>query len=121
MKRIFSVAAVIAVMFVPATALAHGSGGGAADSSNGSMMGNSSATPAGQGWNHSNGPTQTGQPNQQCGSANATETPGNAASAPGSAFNPNGNAGTHYAGTQPQNSRNTASVSQYDVACSHQH
>jgi hypothetical protein len=26
-----------------------------------------------------------------------------------------------YAGEQAQNSRNTASVSQYDAACSHQH
>lgn len=61
-----------------------------------------------------------GQPNQSCGSAAAPETPGNAASAPGSAFNPNGHAGTVYAGQQSQNSRNSASVSQYDVACSHQ-
>jgi hypothetical protein len=66
------------------------------------------------------GPTSTGQPNQSCGSASAPETPGHAASAPGSAFNPNGQAGSVYAGQQPQNSRNTASVSQYDVACSHQ-
>ena len=66
------------------------------------------------------GPSRTGQPNQSCGSATAPNTPGNAASAPGSAFNPNGNAGTHYAGQQPQNSRNTASVSQYDSACAHQ-
>ena len=29
-------------------------------------------------------------------------------------------AGAHYAGTQPQNSKNTASVSQYDIACAHQ-
>ena len=50
----------------------------------------------------------------------APNTPGNAATAPGSAFNPAGHAGTVYAGEQPQNSRNTASVSQYDVACSHQ-
>src|SRR5882724_10377892 len=62
----------------------------------------------------------TGQPNQSCGSATAPNTPGNAASAPGSAFNPNGKAGSVYAGQQPQNSRNTASVSQYDAACSHQ-
>ncbi len=47
-------------------------------------------------------------------------TPGNAAQAPGSAFNADGKAGTVYAGEQPQNSRNTASVSQYDVACLHQ-
>ena len=66
------------------------------------------------------GPSNTGQPNQSCGSAAAPNTPGNAASAPGSAFNPSGHAGTVYAGQQPQNSRNSASVSQYDVACSHQ-
>jgi hypothetical protein len=67
------------------------------------------------------GPTHTGQPNQSCGSASAPNTPGNAAAAPGSAFNPDGKAGTMYAGQQPQNSRNPVSVSQYDVACSHQH
>ena len=67
-----------------------------------------------------NGPTHTGQPDQTCGSPTAPNTPGHAASAPGSAFNPDGHAGTVYAGTQPQNSRNTASVAQYDVACSHQ-
>lgn len=67
------------------------------------------------------GPTHTiGQPNQTCGSATAPNTPGAAASAPGSAFNPNGKAGTVYAGEQLQNSRNTASVSQYDAACAHQ-
>ena len=66
------------------------------------------------------GPSRTGQPNQSCGSATAPNTPGHAAMAPGSAFNPSGTAGTVYAGEQPQNSRNTASVSQYDVACAHQ-
>src|SRR5258706_9816517 len=66
------------------------------------------------------GPSHTGQPNQSCGSACAPNTPGNAAAAPGSAFNPDGTAGTRYAGQQPQNSRNTASVSQYDVACAKQ-
>ncbi|HZC40202.1 MAG TPA: hypothetical protein VE343_05975 [Streptosporangiaceae bacterium] len=58
-----------------------------------------------------------GQPNQSCGSSNAMTTPGNAASAPGSAFNPDGKAGTVYAGEQPQNSGNPNAVSQYDVAC----
>jgi len=59
----------------------------------------------------------TGQPNQTIGSTQTgSATPGNAANAPGSAFNPDGNAGTHYAGTQPQNSTNPKSVSQYDVA-----
>jgi hypothetical protein len=62
----------------------------------------------------------TGQPNQSCGSPTAPNTPGKAATAPGSAFNPNGKAGKVYAGQQPQNSRNPKSVSQYDVACSHQ-
>jgi hypothetical protein len=66
------------------------------------------------------GPSQTGQPNQSCGSAAAPNTPGHSASAPGSAFNPSGTAGTKYAGQQPQNSNNTASVSQYDAACAHQ-
>jgi hypothetical protein len=56
-----------------------------------------------------------GQPNQSCQAQ--PSTPGNAASAPGSAFNTSGKAGTVYAGTQPQNSTNPNSVSQYDVAC----
>ena len=59
----------------------------------------------------------TGQPSQTIGTPQTGDaTPGNAASAPGSASNPDGNAGTHYAGTQPQNSKNSKSVSQYDVA-----
>lgn len=58
-----------------------------------------------------------GQPSQTIGTPQTgSVTPGHASSAPGSAFNPNGNAGTRYAGTQPQNSKNPKSVSQYDVA-----
>ncbi|HEX4655449.1 MAG TPA: hypothetical protein VH274_06895 [Mycobacteriales bacterium] len=64
-------------------------------------------------------PSGTGQPSQSCGSDTAPDTPGQSSSAPGSAFNPDGNAGMHYAGEQPQNSNNTHSVSQYDVACYH--
>lgn len=60
-------------------------------------------------------PPGTGQPSQSC--QVSLVTPGNAASAPGSAFNPDGVAGTVYAGTQPQNSVNPLAVSQYDVAC----
>jgi hypothetical protein len=63
-------------------------------------------------------PSGTGQPNQSCEVAGTT--PGHAASAPGSAFNPDGHAGTMYAGEQPQNSNNPRSVSQYDVACAKQ-
>jgi hypothetical protein len=58
-----------------------------------------------------------GQPSQTIGTPQTgSTTPGHAASAPGSAFNPDGNAGTHYAGTQPQNSKNPKSVAQYDEA-----
>ncbi len=60
-------------------------------------------------------PPGTGQPGQSC--QVSLVTPGNAANARGSAFNPGGVAGGVYAGTQPQNSNNTHSVSQYDVAC----
>ncbi len=60
-------------------------------------------------------PPGTGQPSQNC--AVAGVTPGHAAMAPGSAFNPDGKAGTVYAGQQPQNSKNPKSVAQYDVAC----
>ncbi len=58
-----------------------------------------------------------GQPNQTIGSAQTgSVTPGHASTAPGSAFNPDGKAGMVYAGTQPKNSQNPKSVSQYDVA-----
>jgi hypothetical protein len=63
-------------------------------------------------------PSGTGQPSQTCLSSTAPSEPGRAASAPGSAFNENGGiAGSMYAGSQPQNSNNPKSVSQYDVAC----
>jgi hypothetical protein len=63
-------------------------------------------------------PSGTGQPSQTCLSGTAPAEPGHAASAPGSGFNENGGvAGSRYAGTQPQNSKNPKSVSQYDVAC----
>ena len=58
-----------------------------------------------------------GQPSQTIGAPQTgSVTPGHASTASGSAFNPSGNAGTHYAGAQPQNSKNPKSVSQYDVA-----
>ncbi len=61
------------------------------------------------------GALATGQPNQSC--EDQTTRPGQSMSAPGSAFNPDGTAGTKYAGEQPQNSNNPNAVSQYDVAC----
>ena len=60
-------------------------------------------------------PPGTGQPNVEC--EDFGTHPGNSASAPGSPFNEDGVAGTKYAGTQPQNSKNPHSNSQYDVAC----
>jgi len=75
----------------------------------------------GAGYVHMNGPTSTGQPAQDCEDLIANgegSDPGNSASSGHSAFG--GSAGDVYAGSQPQNSRNTASVSQYDVACAMQ-
>jgi hypothetical protein len=86
----------------------------------------SSPTGNGGGYNHMNSPQHTtGQPNQSCQTINGGNTgpsyPGNTSNSPGSPFNEtDGNAGGQYAGSQPQNSRNSASVSQYDVACSNQ-
>jgi predicted MFS family arabinose efflux permease len=60
-------------------------------------------------------PGTQGQPNQSCQAQ--PSSPGQASGAPGSAFNTGGQAGTVYAGQQPQNSSNPKSVSQYDVAC----
>src|SRR5260221_6387359 len=89
------------------------------------------AVPAGQGyingnnyW-HLNSGNAFGQPSQSCQDINGGNTgpfyPGNTSNAPGSAFNEtNGIAGSVYAGNVPQSQRNTASVSQYDVACSNQ-
>lgn len=80
----------------------------------------------GNGYNHTNSGNATGQPGQSCQDLIASgmgATPGNSGSAPGSGspfeFDTT-KAGTHYAGSAVQNSRNTASVSQYDVACSNQ-
>lgn len=84
-----------------------------------------SATPTsptgnGGGYNHLNSPQHTtGQPMQSCETTGSP--PGGSGTAPGSAFNQNGGtAGSNYAGEKPQNSRNTASTSQYDVACTKQ-
>ncbi len=59
-----------------------------------------------------------GQPGQTCQDlGNPIPSPGNSANALGSPFNAVGVSGGVYAGTQPQNSKNPKSVSQYDVAC----
>jgi hypothetical protein len=68
-----------------------------------------------------NGPGQPGAPGTTCGNSNTSMTPGNSASANGAPFNPNGNAGQHYAGnpgTASQAHANSVhAVSQYDIAC----
>jgi len=81
----------------------------------------------GQGYWHFNGPTHdTGQPGADCEDLvanNEGATPGHAGSAPGGGSPFTGEdstSGSHYAGSQPQNSRNSASVSQYDEACANQ-
>ena len=56
-------------------------------------------------------PSGTGQPSQECGEEGALTTP------PGFETGGFAHAETQYAGSQPQNSNNPRSVSQYDVAC----
>jgi hypothetical protein len=56
-------------------------------------------------------PSRTGQPAQECGAEGALTTP------PGFETGGFAHAETQYAGSQPQNSNNPESVSQYDVAC----
>lgn len=117
-----------AIAFAPASALASPPagappGGGAAmhgpSATTTTTTTTQSPTGNGGGYDHANSPQHaTGQPMQSCETTGSP--PGNSASAPGSAFNPNGTAGKKYAGEQPQNSRNTASSSQYDVACANQ-
>ena len=60
---------------------------------------------------------ETGQPGVECGEDDALGSPGRASDARGSAFNEDGIGHAHYAGEQDQNSKNTASIAQYDVAC----
>src|SRR5215470_4596252 len=64
-------------------------------------------------------PVAAGQPGQSCQAQPAGSTPGNTANSPGSPFG-GGVSDSKYAGSQPQNSNNPASVSQYDVACFNQ-
>jgi len=124
MKRYMSpLMAAVAMAVAPTVAMASAPGGGGA-AMHGPMTSAPTATPSsptgnGGGYNHLNSPQHTtGQPMQSCETTGSP--PGNSASGPGSAFNPDGTAGTKYAGTQAQNQRNTAAVSQYDVACANQ-
>ena len=93
------------------------------------VLASAQSTAPGNGQYHGSGywdstgpdPTQVGQPSQDCEALIANDMgadPGHSASSGHSAFG--GSAGDVYAGSQPQNSRNSVSVSQYDVACSNQ-
>ena len=111
MKRLTTYLAATAMAFSPAAAFGQTAPGQGQNNGNGY-------------W-HQNGPASTGQPGASCEDvvADGGSTPGNAGSAPGGGSPFTGEdstSGTHYAGSQPQNSRNTASVSQYDVACANQ-
>ena len=72
----------------------------------------------GNGYWHFNGPAEAPGPEVECGEEDALGSPGQASEASGSAFNEEGTGHEHYAGEQPQNTRNSASFSRYDVACS---
>ena len=113
MRRTTSFVAAIAIGFAPSAAFSQTAPGQGQNH--------------GQGYWHFNGPTHpTGQPGADCEQLVADHqgaTPGNAGSAPGggSPFTGEGStSGSHYAGSAPQNSRNSASVSQYDEACANQ-
>lgn len=68
----------------------------------------------------------TGQPDSggsvvNCGAGGLASTPGNGSAtfstSKGSPYGSTAFAGTMYAGSQPQNSKNPNSISQYDVSC----
>lgn len=126
MKRNLSVLMAAGAMAIAPAIAAAAPGGGGGSHGGGGMHGPTSTAPVtsssptgnGGGYNHSNTPQHTtGQPIQSCETTGSP--PGGSGSAPGSAFS-GGTADEKYAGSQPQNSRNTASVSQYDVACANQ-
>ena len=111
------------ILMIGAVALALAPGiASAAPGGNGST---SNGSTTGVGYDHLNSGNALGQPSQSCQDINGGNTgsyyPGNTSNAPGSAFNEtDGIAGSVYAGNVTQSQRNTASVSQYDVACENQ-
>lgn len=121
MRRILKLLAANVILIAPALAIASPPGGSPnRTTSSTAAPGNGQTN--GQGYNHMHTQAQAnGQPNQSCQASGTT--PGNAGSAPGGGspfINGPSTAGSHYAGQQPQNSRNSASVAQYDVACTNQ-
>jgi hypothetical protein len=114
MKRTMLLLAAGAMALSPTAILAKpGGGGGMGHGGSITTQASPQGPTNGAGWDHLNSGKALGQPGFEC----EDSRPGRASSARGSAFNEDGIAGTRYAGEQPQNSRNTASVSQYDTAC----
>jgi len=102
MKRTITLLAAGAIMLAPSIAFAAPGNGSGQQPTSGSI------SPA----------HETGQPDQSC--EDLANQPGQSIDAPGSAFSPDGTSGEMYAGEQSGiNDKNTASVSQYDVACLH--
>ncbi len=120
-RAILNTAMGAVLLAAPATVLAAGGHGGMGGGMGGGFNSSMSSTrphgltPTTTTPSTVRGPSQTGQPKQSCQATNPPNFPGGSGSAPGSAFN--GTAGSHYAGNGTNNNMNTASVSQYDVAC----
>ena len=74
------------------------------------VIGAFTLVPAGAAFAAAN-PSGTGQPSQECGEGDALANP------PGFDSAGFAHAETVYAGAQDQNSKNSRSVAQYDVAC----
>src|SRR5262249_14972860 len=127
-----------ALIIAPTAILAHPGGGsrpGQGASMGAMSQGSTGATPSGHrdpspttapgngqcngtGYNHSTSGQAKGHQGQSCETLGTT--PGHSATAPGGGSPFSGEdskGGSHYAGSQKQNSRNSASESQYDVAC----
>jgi hypothetical protein len=71
--------------------------------------------------NHATGQQVGGEDGLECEDAGAGARPGSISGqdpGPGNPFQEDSISGSHYAGEQPgMNDKNTASVSQYDIAC----
>ena len=66
--------------------------------------------------NHETG-QQVGEDGLECEDADQAPSQSGQEPGPGSPFQPDSVSGSHYAGETDVNNKNTASVSQYDIAC----
>jgi hypothetical protein len=99
MKRTFALVAATAMSLAPAMALAQPAPG--------------SISP-----NHETGQQVGGEDGLECDEGGAAPSQSGREPGPGSPFQEDSKSGAHYAGEQDGiNNKNTASVSQYDLAC----